>query len=94
MPLPEEYQLKATPGLIPNFFNIIARGQNPVNAAWAILAPTNAVNHNQFVLWATASKTLSMTKHPAINNTKRSTVITNPLIIFSMSHFLSMVLGF
>ena len=42
---------KALPGLTPNFLSIIAMGQNPVNADCNKLAPTKAVNHNQFSEW-------------------------------------------
>ena len=41
----------AQPGLTPNFLSIIAMGQKPVNADWNKLAPTKAVNHNQFSEW-------------------------------------------
>jgi hypothetical protein len=34
------------PALTPNFFKMIAIGQNPVNADCSKLAPTKAVNHN------------------------------------------------
>jgi hypothetical protein len=37
----------AAPGLTPSLRSTIARGQNPVNDACSMLAPTKAVNHSQ-----------------------------------------------
>jgi hypothetical protein len=39
--------LNASPGLIPIILRSLAMGQNPVKEAWIMLAPTNAVIHNQ-----------------------------------------------
>jgi hypothetical protein len=35
---------------MPSFFRILPRGQKPENPNWKRLAPTKAVNHNQYLL--------------------------------------------
>jgi len=66
---------KAGPDFLPNALRNMAKGQNPVNADWSMLAPTKAASHSQLGECQWDKATLVNITVPAKARTMRSILI-------------------
>jgi len=76
----------AGPVFSPSFRKMMAAGQNPVKAAWSMLAPTKTVRSSQYGLTSHPSATLTRIMLPANVNTARSTFTAKLLQIIGATN--------